>query len=235
MVLSTRITGTDSIAAARAQLRQIQRLQGRVLIDAVNDSAFAARAALHDEAARVLDRPTPYLTRNAWIVLKARPTPNRSTALIVPRNTPGSDPRRRHRIFRTLIEGGDRDPKGFEEALASLGRGLPPGTKLVPTRAIRLDSRGNVPPARIRSLIAGARAGTVWIGRLGNTGPAGVWELRRVAGRGRPRPVLVMIAKRRFSYRPDTFSLDAGVEAIERTFAPATQRRLEQRLSRLRP
>lgn len=174
--------------------------QGQVSSLAVDNTATTAVRTLEQQANTAFDRPTQYIAKG-WIGLKARRRGDITQGLVVPRNTPG-DPQRRHRIFATQIRGGTRQQKPFERAFARLGRGLPPGSYLVPTREAPLDRHGNIPGATIRRWLRGVSRGEVLVGQLGNRGPHGVWELRRSGTSGRGRPVLVMIAKSQVRYSP---------------------------------
>ena len=221
------------LKAAQAGFRRLQQGQERAAIGAANSAAFAARTGLIAEAARAFQAPTPYIAKG-WAILKARnlSSQKNSRALVVPRDTPGANRKRRHQIFRDQIEGtAGRGLKSFEVLLANQGRQLPSGYVLVPTRALRLDRRGNVPRARLRKLIDGARDGSVWIGRLGNKGPLGVWEIVRRGGRGRPRPRLLMLARQRARYRP-RFRLEAGLRAARIEYPRAVERLQQKEIAR---
>lgn len=223
---------TRGLKRAAAGLRKLAGEQEKIAVAAVNEAAFVARKRLIAEAALVFEAPRPFVTKSSWIVLKARPGGGkRSAALVVPRNTPGAKPQRRHGIFETQIEGGIRGIKPFEAALANAGRGLPRGSILVPTRELRLDASGNIPRRRLAALIAGARDGSVWIGPLGRNrnGPVGVWERKRRGGRGRPqlRLLLRAIPLRSVRYRP-RFRLGPALDEARTTFTSSARRRTEE-------
>lgn len=224
MPLSVKLLTTGlTFKAAQKGYQQLQKAQGRIMVRAVNTAAFAARKGLIEEAGRVFRGPTAFIARSSWIVLKAREAGGgkKSRALIVPKQQKGDkNPNRRRDIFETQTEGGSRGIKPFEAKLANSGRGLPRGSILVPTSALKLNKNGNIPRAKLRSLIDGVANGSVLIGQLGDRSPHGVWQ---VARRGkRIRPVLLLIAKRSNRYRR-RFKLESGIEAARKAFPKALQ------------
>ena len=217
------ITTGIGFKVAQEGYQRLQKAQGRITVRAVNAAAFAARKALIAEAGQVFRGPTAFIARSSWIVLKAREvnTGKRSRALIVPKQQKGDkNPNRRRGIFETQTEGGGRPPKPFEAKLAALGQGLPNGSILVPTKAIKLNAKGNVPRARINAIIRGVADGSVLVGQLGSRSPYGVWQ---VAKRGkRIRPILLLAAKRRASYSR-RYRLESGITAARVAFPKALQ------------
>lgn len=224
MAVSVRLLTTGiGLKAAQKGYQRIQKTRERIMVKAVNTAAFTARKALIAEAGRAFRAPTAFIARSSWIVLKAREagTGKKSRALIVPKQQKGDkDPERRRKIFETQTEGGDRGVKAFEAKLANLGQGLPMGSILVPTKALKLNRNGNVPRARLNAIIKGVDDGSILIGQLGDKSPYGVWQ---VARRGkRTRPVLLMIAKRNARYRRQ-FKLEAGITEARKIFPKVLQ------------
>jgi len=186
------ITNTGSIAQ---MIREVRDVPARVLPYAVSTALTrtAQRAAKEDlpaEMRRVFDRPTPY-TLNSLFVKPS--TAFTLSARVMVKDTAGTGvvP---EKFLQPEVEGGGRGQKGMEKALRYAGI-LRSGERVVPSHDMKLDAFGNVPGARVRSILAsvekpggkkarGAKGSGIFAGQIGKT--RGIWER---SGKGKARKV----------------------------------------------
>lgn len=120
---------------------------------ALTQTAKAAQSDVESVIRQVFNAPTPY-TQKAVFVRPA--TKKRLTAEVKLKDTSVKGvPAVRYLIYH--ISGGSRGTKGFEELLLRQGLMLP-GQYAVPTRAASLDAYGNVPRAKLNSILSQLQA-----------------------------------------------------------------------------
>lgn len=119
----------------------------------LTQTAKAAQSDVESVIRQVFNAPTPY-TQKAVFVRPA--TKKRLTAEVKLKDTSVKGvPAVRYLIYH--ITGGSRGMKGFEELLLRQGLMLP-GQYAVPTRAASLDAYGNVPRAKLNSILSQLQA-----------------------------------------------------------------------------
>ena len=143
-----------------------------------NSQATSYLAAVEKAAQRGLDRPKPFTTKGLFMQEKA--TKRKPRLLLAPKDKGGN----RERYIAGNVFGNPRPVKGWEAALVrlaaySVGQDteFEPGAKFVPTKRVKLDSRGNIPRATIRSIARKTNSGKVIFGRPdGGTRSPGIYE-----------------------------------------------------------
>jgi len=118
-------------------------------MQALNDTGFKVRDALHKEMDQKFDRVTPYIKRSIFVT---RATKAKLEVVIEPRYMGGKgvDPKN---VLQASIYGGARKHKRSEVALRRVGI-LPVGYSIVPGRAVPLDQYGNVRGSFLVQLIS---------------------------------------------------------------------------------
>ncbi|MFZ3286203.1 MAG: hypothetical protein WA191_05090 [Telluria sp.] len=120
---------------------------------ALTRSIVKAKGALEHEMRDVFSNPTPF-TMSSLYVRPATAT-NLSAEVklkdFAAKATPAS------KFLSAQIKGGQRSQKRFERALQSVGA-LPPGYRIVPGAAAKLDSYGNMSRGQIVQILAFFRA-----------------------------------------------------------------------------
>ena len=163
-----RITLTSNIAEVRAQLTQFSdRRFNAAMATALTRTAVQVRDAVQIEMPRVLDRPTPYTTRQLrYVAAKA----DRLAAAVGFNVVNVTDERGATIAFRDLgaggtpagkylqpnITGGERRAKRLEVALRALGA-LPDGWLAVPGQGATLDAYGNVSRGQVLQVLSQLR------------------------------------------------------------------------------
>jgi hypothetical protein len=163
-----RITLTSNIADVRAQLTQFSdRRFNAAMATALTRTAVQVRDAVQIEMPRVLDRPTPYTTRQLrYVAAKA----DRLAAAVGFNVVNVTDQRGATIAFRDLgagetpagkylqpnISGGARRAKRLEVALRALGA-LPDGWLAVPGQGATLDAYGNVSRGQVLQVLSQLR------------------------------------------------------------------------------
>lgn len=194
------ITNTGSIAQ---MIREVRDIPARVIPYAASTALTrtAQRAAKEDlpaEMRRVFDRPTAY-TLNSLFVKPS--TAKTLSARVMVKDTAGAGvvP---EKFLQPEVEGGARREKGMEKALRYAGI-LRNGERVVPSHDMKLDAFGNVPGARVRSILAsvekpggksarGAKGSGIFGGQIGRA--RGIWQR---SGKGKARkvtPLFIFIA-----------------------------------------
>jgi hypothetical protein len=203
-------------------------LHKAALSKAVFNTAHDARKAAIDEMGRVLDRPTPYMTRGL-IVRGQGLEVNIGFELFPVGKSPAE-------IIYPHVEGGGRSMKRSETYLRSYW---------TPGKGVKINQYGNIPGSLITQILSQlgkfpevgylanvtARSKKRKAGRIRNffiVGPgnkglhAGVWE--RLSG-GRVKPILIFIDspsyKKRFKF----------YEVVKRTIERNIQRRYDEALN----
>lgn len=135
---------------ARSMIAEARGFSGSIVsstVRALNDSAFAARAAWQKEAVRVFDRPTPF-TINAVLVRKATPQLLQSEVFIRDEASGGTAP---SEYLLPEVEGGQRKQKPFE-FLSNRLRATKFTPYYIPGRDFPRDAYGNIPAGVIRQI-----------------------------------------------------------------------------------
>ena len=139
----------------------------------------SALNALAGSSRRYLDRPKPQ-TQTGFFATTAN---KRTLQVLI---TPKDKPWNRNRYLSGNIFGGQRAPKPFEIAFAAQSKGqITPGTRFVPTGAVKPDRYGNVSKSNLRKILdsvgTGNRSGSnVLIGKpTGGNRPPGVYRRER--------------------------------------------------------
>ena len=186
------ITNTGSIADI---IREVRGIPTRVIPYAASTALtrIAKRAAKDDlpaEMRRVFDRPTAYTLNSLFV----KPSTAQSlSARVMVKDTAGAGvvP---EKFLQPEVEGGTRREKGMEKALRYAGI-LRSGERVVPSHDMKLDAFGNVPGARVRSILAsvekpggksarGGKGSGIFGGQIGKT--RGIWQR---SGKGKARKV----------------------------------------------
>jgi hypothetical protein len=163
-----RITLSSNIAEVRAQLAQFSdRRFNAAMATALTRTAVQVRDAVQAEMPRVLDRPTPYTTRqlryvpaNADRLAAAvgfnvvNVTDERGATIAFRDLGPGETPAGKY--LQPNIEGGARRLKRLEVALRALGA-LPDGWLAVPGQGAALDAYGNVSRGQVVQVLSQLR------------------------------------------------------------------------------
>lgn len=141
---------TENAKAIQDQLKGIRKERwGAILTSAATETAFYVRNKLRSEMPRVIDRPRPY-TINSIYVDKGR-RGETVEATVKWRDSIGQNSGGRY--LRPLVDGGDRNQKGFEKLLIAR-RLMSPGNKAVPTKEAPQDSYGNVPGSYLTRMLS---------------------------------------------------------------------------------
>lgn len=163
-----RITLSSNIAEVRAQLAQFSdRRFNAAMATALTRTAVQVRDAVQAEMPRVLDRPTPYTTRQLrYVAAKAdrlaaavgfnvvNVTDERGATIAFRDLGPGETPAGKY--LQPNIEGGARRLKRLEVALRALGA-LPDGWLAVPGQGAALDAYGNVSRGQVVQVLSQLR------------------------------------------------------------------------------
>lgn len=163
-----RITLSSNIAEVRAQLTQFSdRRFNAAMATALTRTAVQVRDAVQAEMPRVLDRPTPYTTRQLrYVPAKAdrlaaavgfnvvNVTDERGATIAFRDLGPGETPAGKY--LQPNIEGGARRLKRLEVALRALGA-LPDGWLAVPGQGAALDAYGNVSRGQVVQVLSQLR------------------------------------------------------------------------------
>ena len=148
----------QAVTELRRMARDIRQLGRQVQfaqVVALTRTAQDVRAAEQREVDDSFDRPTPF-TRNAFYVKPATRQLPEAAVGIKDDSTSGRGPRR---WLEAGIEGGNRQLKGLEKAIRSLG--VMDGSQyIVPGRYARLDAYGNVSRGQIVQILSQLRAFT---------------------------------------------------------------------------
>lgn len=139
MKISVSVNGLDAVRAAMAG---VSRAVPYAVAAALTRIAHMVRAAVIDEMARMLDRPTNYAMRQAIQVVPAtRSKLESSIGLGIKFGAPGKGTPY-VKALGHLFTGGSRDFKRMEGAFRAI-RALPSGFMMVPGAACPLDAYGN--------------------------------------------------------------------------------------------
>lgn len=178
------IKTTGSIANIIASVRDVPaRLVPYAASTALTRCAVMAQKLDLPNAMRgVFDRPTNYALNSLFVQPSTKDT---LSARVMVKNEAGRGVVPENFLFPE-VAGGPRREKGFERALR-YGGFLQNGEHAMPGQGIKLDSFGNVPGAKVRSVLgaiktgkASKRAGAVFVGKVRNT--RGVWQRKAKGG-----------------------------------------------------
>ena len=163
-----RITLTSNIDEVRQQFAEFSdRRFNAAMATALTRTAVQVRNAVQAEMPRVLDRPTPYTTRQlryvpakadrlaAAVGFNVATITDERNAVIGFRDLgPGETPAGKY--LTPQIEGGSRRLKRLEVALRAAGA-LPDGWLTVPGQGARLDAYGNVSKGQVVQVLSQLR------------------------------------------------------------------------------
>lgn len=210
------ITNTGSIADI---IREVRGIPTRVVPYAASTALTrtaqrAAKDDLPDEMRRVFDRPTPYALNSLFVEPSTAKT---LSARVMVKNTAGRGVTPENFLLAE-VDGGGRREKGFEKALRYSGI-LRSGERVVPSHELNLDAYGNVPGARIRSIMTklkstGKKSGSMFAGEIGKKRIRGIW-MRHGSGRARSVTPLFIFTETEPQYRP-VFDFAGTVERTVR-------------------
>ena len=194
-----------------------------VVSKALNDTAFDAKTSLSGASRQYFDRPTTFTQKGFQVERSTK----RDLEVAV-----GAE-QKRARYLITEITGGARNQKAFEKLFTSLG-GLPSGTQMVPTSAIRLDKSGNVSLATLRRIKQGLSSdprGGFFIGQPRNNPglPPGIYRRSRL----KLTPYFVSITGAA-QYSPRFPMLDVVGKVYERRYGQYFMSALERALATAR-
>ena len=194
-----------------------------VVSKALNDTAFDARTSLSGATRQYFDRPTTFTQKGFQVERSSK----RDLEVAI-----GAE-QKRARYLITEITGGARSQKAFENLFSSLG-GLPSGTQMVPTSAIKLDKSGNVSLATLRRIKQGLSSdprGGFFIGQPRNNPglPPGIYRRSRL----KLTPYFVSIAGQAH-YSPRFPMLDVVSKVYERRYGQYFMSALERALATAR-
>jgi len=197
---------------------------------ALNSTAFDARAALNGATRQYFDRPNKF-TQSAFLAAKS--TKRTLEATVYANDQQGRD---RARYLRFGIAGGTRPQKGFERKfLGSIvgTRTIPAGAQLQPTSLVKLDSSGGVSLATIKRIqkgLTGNARGGFFIGTpKGGDRPPGIY--RRSKGKLFP---YFIATQERATYRPRFPMGEIGQKVVQRRFGQYLRSSLERALASAR-
>lgn len=163
-----RITLTSNIDEVRKQFAEFSdRRFNAAMATALTRTAVQVRDAVQAEMPRVLDRPTPYTTRQLrYVPARAdrlaaavgfnvvNVTDERGATIAFRDLGPGETPAGKY--LTPQIEGGTRRLKRLEVALRAVGA-LPDGSLAVPGQGANLDAYGNVSRGQVVQVLSQLR------------------------------------------------------------------------------
>lgn len=163
-----RITLTSNIDEVRKQFAEFSdRRFNAAMATALTRTAVQVRDAVQAEMPRVLDRPTPYTTRQLrYVPARAdrlaaavgfnvvNVTDERGATIAFRDLGPGETPAGKY--LTPQIEGGSRRMKRLEVALRAVGA-LPDGWLAVPGQGANLDAYGNVSRGQVVQVLSQLR------------------------------------------------------------------------------
>lgn len=150
---------TKVAAALEKELRNQERKARLGAAIALTKTAKRAEKAIYKQMASVFDRPTRY-TMNALFV---KPASAKSTAKELTASVKIKDAQLKNNAVPPVnylihqVEGGARQAKRFESALAKAGV-MPAGFRAVPGKGAQLDQYGNMTGAQIVQILSYFRA-----------------------------------------------------------------------------
>lgn len=164
-MFSIQVTGIDAL---RRELEQFSdRRFSAAVATAMTRTAVQVRSAVQTEAARSLDRPTPYTMRQLRYVAATAAKPVAAvgfniaaiqdvfgSVLRYESLAPGTTPAGKY--LQHQVDGGQRGLKRMEVALKAAGA-LPEGYVTVPGQGARLDAYGNVSRGQVIQVLSQLR------------------------------------------------------------------------------
>lgn len=143
------ITITADIKEVQIQLDKAGKQARYAGSQAINDSAFNARAAVQREMDSKFDRVTPYIRRSVFVT---QSKPETLLAVMAPKYQGGKgvDPQK---VLQAEVFGGSRRQKASEKSLQRVGI-LPAGYSIVPGERCPLDQYGNIKGSFLVQLIS---------------------------------------------------------------------------------
>ena len=197
---------------------------------ALNSTAFDARAALNGATRQYFDRPNKF-TQSAFLADKS--TKRNLEATVYANDQQGRD---RARYLRFGIAGGTRPQKGFERKfLGSIvdTRTIPAGAQLQPTSLVKRDASGGVSLATIKRIqkgLTGNARGGFFIGTpKGGDRPPGIYRRSRL----QLFPYFIA-TQERATYRPRFPMGEIGQKVVQRRFGQYLRSSLERALASAR-
>jgi hypothetical protein len=152
-MLTVNITGLDELRNTLNNLSD--RRFAAAIATALTRTAVEVRKDLQQQMSSDLDRPTPYARAGLYAVMARADKLESAVRVRDDRSTSNGTPPAY--FLGPEVRGGQRQAKGFEVALQSIGV-LPKGWLAVPAQGAPLDSYGNVSRAYIRQMIRAVAA-----------------------------------------------------------------------------
>lgn len=177
MKLDVTVSGLKELRESLAQFSD--RRFNATLATALTRTAVATRKAVQEEAARTLDRPTPYTLRQ----LRFTPASADNLSATVGFNIEAiqdifgrpiryeqarGGPTQAQVYLPPNITGGPRGAKRFEKALRQVGA-LPAGYITVPGSGAQIDAYGNMSRGQIKQILSQLGAAALVAGSTQNT------------------------------------------------------------------
>jgi len=193
---------------------------------ALTRTAQAVQKDVHQEIARVFDRPTPRTKKGAFVIpaTKQRLWAEVKIKDETDKGTPVS------KYLEAQIDGGKRFHKGFEKRLIAKGQ-MPDDMYAVPSRTVKKNQYGNVSQGLIQKILSGLQsqrdslqnaypgsprqrvAGKYFSGIV--SGVHGIWDVNKLK-KGQPALIFLFVKKTRYRSR---FNFQAlAKKTIDREF-----------------
>ncbi len=202
-----------AVAAMTGQAAQGQRQTVFATALALTRTGQKAMVAEQKEMRDIFSNPTPYTLSGLYL----RPATKQNLSVEVKLKDMASKAIPAAVFLAAQLKGGERKAKRFEKALQSVGA-LPPGYRIVPGSAAKLDAYGNMSQGQIVQILAFFRAFpevgykmnmtaaskarlargnkrtqgfAYFVGRPGDRLPLGIYQRVRFAGGTAIKPVMI--------------------------------------------
>lgn len=202
---------------------------------ALNETASIGQKAGQKEMNKVFDRPTPFILKSLRVT---RASKNKLVSEVGFKNVFGKFGAAVENTLKPHIEGGERKPKASEMTLRRAGI-LRADEFIVPSRALRLNRFGNIPPGTMNKILSniggfgeqGYKANTPAANRTFKYvvaevgGTRGIWTIQAKKW----KPVLIFVRKPRYKVRFDFYGVTEA--EINKGFPSAMSRSLKKALA----
>lgn len=142
------------LAQFSRDITQVSKAQKQALINALNWTAYDAKAAMRKEMESVFDDATPW-TLNSIFVKQAKPLNVSATVGIKNKTVSGTSAAE---YLTSQVEGGDRGVKAVERLLQKTGV-IPSGHRLVLAAAGKKNRYGNITKGRMKKMVGELKQG----------------------------------------------------------------------------
>lgn len=236
------INVSTNIPAVQAALKQAAAQVPYALSTAINKTLAHSRSDVQTEAAKVFDRPTPWVLNSVRVKYATKAKPEGSLSFKDKDSVTNS---------RTMVEphvyAGKRHFKAFEARLQRIGL-LPAGYNAVPGEGARLDAYGNMSQGQISQILnvlgaytesgfnkanvntvkrlakGNAKKGVMgfvyWVNKVGSTKakhlPPGVYQRVTTAFGSSLKPVLIFV--KQANYKKTLQFYEVAQRSIDRHF-----------------